>query len=95
MKALVVAQYFWPENFRINDVAKTLLEKGIEIEMLTGKPNYPRGEEIRYFDGLLNTLFNENEPVVCRPEEALDYFLHSKMDVLVQGNWIVRRTESA
>lgn len=39
-----MSQYFWPENFRINDVAKTLLEKGIEVEVLTGKPNYPRGK---------------------------------------------------
>lgn len=44
MKVLIVSQYFWPESFRINDVAKTLLEKGVEAEVLTGKPNYPRGE---------------------------------------------------
>ncbi len=44
MRALIVSQYYWPEDFRINDVAKTLLEKGIEVEVLTGKPNYPRGE---------------------------------------------------
>lgn len=43
MKILVVSQYFWPENFRINDVAKTLSEKDIEVEVLTGKPNYPEG----------------------------------------------------
>lgn len=42
---------------------------------------------------VLNTSFNENEPVVCRPEEALSCFLRTKMDVLVLGNWIVRRTE--
>lgn len=40
---------------------------------------------------VLNTSFNENEPVVCRPEEALDCFLRTKMDVLVMGEWIVRR----
>jgi carbamoyltransferase len=40
---------------------------------------------------ILNTSFNENEPVVCRPEEALDCFLRTKMDVLVLGDWIVRR----
>ena len=40
---------------------------------------------------LLNTSFNENEPVVCRPEEALDCFLRTKMDVLVLGNWVIRR----
>jgi len=41
---------------------------------------------------VLNTSFNENEPVVCKPEEALDCFLRTKMDVLVLGNWMVRRS---
>jgi carbamoyltransferase len=40
---------------------------------------------------VLNTSFNENEPVVCRPQEALDCFLRTKMDVLVLGNQMVRR----
>lgn len=40
---------------------------------------------------VLNTSFNENEPVVCRPKEALDCFLRTKMDVLVMGDWVVRR----
>jgi carbamoyltransferase len=40
---------------------------------------------------LLNTSFNENEPVVCRPEEALDCFLRTDMDMLVLGDTIVAR----
>lgn len=44
---------------------------------------------------VLNTSFNENEPVVCRPEEALDCFLRTKMDVLVLGDYFVRRRGSA
>jgi carbamoyltransferase len=40
---------------------------------------------------LLNTSFNENEPIVCRPEEALDCFLRTKMDLLVLGNYMIRR----
>ena len=40
---------------------------------------------------VLNTSFNENEPVVCEPEEALDCFLRTKMDVLVMGNTVVER----
>ena len=32
---------------------------------------------------ILNTWFNENEPVVCKPEEALETFLRTKMDILV------------
>lgn len=42
---------------------------------------------------LLNTSFNENEPVVCKPAEALDCFLRTKMDMLVIGNWIIRRKD--
>jgi carbamoyltransferase len=40
---------------------------------------------------VLNTSFNENEPVVCRPNEALDCFLRTRMDVLVLGNYFVER----
>jgi carbamoyltransferase len=40
---------------------------------------------------VLNTSFNENEPIVCRPEEALDCFLRTKMDVLAIGEFILKR----
>ena len=43
---------------------------------------------------VLNTSFNENEPVVCKPEEALDCFLRTKMDRLVLGNVIIARRGS-
>lgn len=42
---------------------------------------------------VLNTSFNENEPVVCRPEEALACFLRTKMDMLVMGNYVVKRSK--
>jgi len=44
MKLLVVSQYFWPENFRINAIVESLVNRGIEVEVLTGKPNYPEGK---------------------------------------------------
>lgn len=40
---------------------------------------------------LLNTSFNENEPIVFKPEQALDCFLRTKMDILVLENWVVTR----
>ena len=43
MKLLFVSQYLWPEDFRINDLVKTLTEKGVEVDVLTGKPNYSEG----------------------------------------------------
>ena len=44
MKILVVSQYFWPENFSINAIAKYLKQQGHEVDALTGIPNYPQGE---------------------------------------------------
>ena len=43
---------------------------------------------------VLNTSFNENEPMVCKPEEALDCFLRTKMDKLVLGNVMLARRGS-
>lgn len=51
MRILVVTQYFWPENFRINDLVAGLTERGHEVTVLTGIPNYPDG---RVFAGYGN-----------------------------------------
>ncbi len=40
---------------------------------------------------VLNTSFNDNEPIVCRPQEALDCFLRTKMDAIVLGNFLITR----
>jgi len=44
---------------------------------------------------VLNTSFNENEPIVCQPEEAIECFLRTKMDTLVLGNTIIRKPASS
>jgi colanic acid biosynthesis glycosyl transferase WcaI len=43
MKILIVSQYFWPENFRINDLTQELIQRGYSVTVLTGIPNYPAG----------------------------------------------------
>lgn len=48
MRLLLVSQYFWPESFRINEVVESLVKRGIEVDVLTGKPNYPDG---KVYDG--------------------------------------------
>lgn len=50
-----------------------------EFEKITGVPV------------VLNTSFNENEPIVCTPKEAIDCFKRTGMDILVMGNWVIRR----
>lgn len=48
MKILIISQYFHPENFKINDIALGLKERGHDVSVLTGIPNYPTGI---FFDG--------------------------------------------
>jgi glycosyltransferase involved in cell wall biosynthesis len=48
MKILLVTQYFYPENFKGNDIAFEMQKKGHEVTVLTGIPNYPKGE---FFNG--------------------------------------------
>lgn len=48
MKIIIVTQYFWPENFPINDLVLGLKDRGHQITVLTGLPNYPEG---RLFSG--------------------------------------------
>ena len=43
MRILIISQYFWPENFRVNDLCLELQNRGHEITVITGLPNYPNG----------------------------------------------------
>ena len=49
MKVLIVSQYFWPEYFRVNDLVVELKKKGIEVDILTSWPNYPKGFFLKDF----------------------------------------------
>ncbi|PTA67123.1 glycosyltransferase family 4 protein [Deinococcus arcticus] len=51
MHVLVVTQYFWPENFRINDLVMGLHQRGHRITVLTGHPNYPSGRFTHGYQG--------------------------------------------
>ena len=53
MKILIITPHFWPEEFRVNDIAKGLKEKGHTVDVMTNIPNYPFG---KYFDGY--SVFN-------------------------------------
>ncbi len=56
MRILVISQYFFPENFRINDLCVGLQSRGHKISVLTGKPNYPNG---KFYSGY--TFFNKSK----------------------------------
>ena len=74
MKVLVVTQYFWPESFRINDVVSSLVENGIEVDVLTGKPNYPDGK-----------IFNSYRVWNCQIEHKFGSIIY-RVPLIPRGN---------
>jgi len=58
MRILIVSQYFWPENFRVNDLSTGLVQKGHEVTVLTGIPNYPDGNFYAGYNFFKNTRQN-------------------------------------
>ena len=58
MKLLIVSQYFSPENFRINDLAVCLVERGHTVTVLTGTPNYPDGNFFHGYGIFKKTISN-------------------------------------
>ena len=44
MKILLISQYYYPEQFQINEIAPELVKRGHEVVVITGRPNYPQGE---------------------------------------------------
>jgi len=68
VRILIVSQYFWPENFRINELAVELFRRGHQITVLTGVPNYPEGRIFRdYKCNPQDFACFENIPVVRVP----------------------------
>ncbi len=80
--------------------ASTHVDGSGRLQTVNKEQNPIYWQLIKEFEGLtsvpvlLNTSFNENEPVVCTPQEALDCFLRTKMDVLVMGKYVVEKVRS-
>jgi len=58
LRILIISQYFYPENFRINDLCKGLKEQGHSVSVLTAKPNYPNGVFFEGYSFLNKSLDN-------------------------------------
>lgn len=80
--------------------AATHIDGSARLQTVSRQSNPLYWKLIRTFGDLtgvpvvVNTSFNDNEPIVCRPEEALDCFLRTQMDVLVLGNFMLEKTVS-
>lgn len=99
MKILVVSQYFWPENFRVNDLVKEWVTRGHEVTVLTGKPNYPDGQVFPEF-AREPERFSRYEgarvhrvPMLARSQGSLRLMLNYLSFVIggcVWGPWLLR-----
>jgi len=69
MRLLIVSQYFWPESFIINDLARTLRDQGHHVVVATGKPNYPDGKIFAGYRaaGVQKEIYDGNIEVVRVP----------------------------
>lgn len=67
MRILVVCQYYYPEPFRITDICETLVQKGHQVTVLTGLPNYPEGEVLDEYrwGRKRNVILNGVEIIRC------------------------------
>jgi hypothetical protein len=82
MRLLIVTQYFWPETFVINDLAKTLTAQGHSVVVATGKPCYPGGRIFAGYQsaGVQREIYGDGIEVIrvpLRPRgngAALDLF---------------------
>ncbi len=94
---------FMSKVFQIKEEKKNLIPAVTHVDgsgrLQTVSENYnhnfymliKRFYEITGVPMVLNTSFNENEPIVCKPEEAIDCFLRTNMDILVLENFILSR----
>lgn len=101
MKLLIVSQYFWPETFAINGLVDLLAGQGIDVTILTGKPNYPDGEVYsghRAF-GTSCEQYGKSQivrlPIMPRGKRsvwrlALNYLSFIASGVVI-GPWLLRR----
>jgi colanic acid biosynthesis glycosyl transferase WcaI len=66
LRIAIVTQYFWPEEFRINDLAWELVRRGHEVQVLTGHPNYPSGHFFPGYGGLVPRTEEATGAKLCR-----------------------------
>lgn len=61
MKILIVTQYYYPEQFQINEIAPELVKRGHEVTVLCGLPNYPKGVVFEGYDSAESLAHKERE----------------------------------
>ena len=82
LKILIITQYFWPENFKINEISEELSNLGHKVTVLTGYPNYPSGSLFKDFKKHKHKYkkYKNSEiiriPIITRGKTKLNLFLN-------------------
>ena len=82
MKILIISQYFWPENFKINALAEELCKRGNEVRVLTGLPNYPDGQIFKEFKensksyNKFRNIYITRVPIISRGQNKFSLILN-------------------
>ena len=81
MKVLIVSQYFWPEEFRINDLAIDLVKRGYKVTVITGNPNYPKGVFVKgygfkYLTETYEGITIYRVPIIARGKNSITMILN-------------------
>lgn len=101
MRVLIFSQYFWPENFRINELALSLKAHGHDVKVLTGKPNYPAGKVYGGYKawGTLHEIWQGISvcrlPIIPRGEKSSIKLALNYLSFIVAGlifaPWLLRK----
>lgn len=66
MNVLIISQGYWPEIFPINIIAKNIVDSGINVNVLTGYPNYPKGKVYYGFNNKITSVKKKNNIIINR-----------------------------
>lgn len=99
MKILVVCQYFYPEEFKINELVEGLVKRGNEVTVLTGKPTYPRGPYPKGYSfwGIQKETYKGATvirlPELTRGTGGVLGVMKSLFSFLISSTWYAKRNE--
>lgn len=66
MKILIISQYYYPEQFQINEIAPELVRRGHEVTVLCGLPNYPKGEIFEGYENRFEETIDKVKVIRCK-----------------------------
>tara|TARA_B100000963_G_scaffold227335_1_gene198282 strand:+ start:15722 stop:16936 length:1215 start_codon:yes stop_codon:yes gene_type:complete len=96
-KILIISHHFWPENFLINEIALKLKKK-FKVSVITGLPNYPKGEILRKYQKIIS-IKKENFngvniiriPIIPRKQGKFYQLIFNYLSYLISGFYFLRK----